>query len=126
MGELLSPEKIKSIKEDFPFTHWVKEGAKAQLAKCHRDRPEREKDILNLLKYPPKKLRSKENPVGEVNLEKLAGLISALFPDIEQAKREERERIGDILSVSENELGFIEISNHVPYKEWQALKEGEK
>lgn len=39
--------------------------------------------------------------------------------------KEEREKIEEMLSVSENEMGFIEISNHVPYKDWQALK-GEK
>ncbi len=36
----------------------------------------------------------------------------------EDIRQKERERIGDMLSVSENELGFIEISNHIPYKYW--------
>ena len=35
--------------------------------------------VLTLLKSPPIKLRNKENPVGEVNLEKLADQILSLI-----------------------------------------------
>ncbi len=43
---------------------------------------------------------------------------------VAQAK-EERERIFDRLDIYENDLGFCEISNHIPYSELQSLKHGE-
>ncbi len=45
-------------------------------------------------------------------------------PLIQQAQKAERERIEGLLDVHENELGFCEISNHIPYSSWQALSEG--
>lgn len=47
-------------------------------------------ELLGLLKSPPIKLRNKVNPVGEVNLDKLADQILSLIAPLIQ---EERERI---------------------------------
>ncbi len=65
LSELLTPDEIESIKEECSMSAWVKEGAKAQLAKAHRDKevcpeckgkrkepftlPEREKELVRIL-----------------------------------------------------------------------------
>ena len=41
---------------------------------------------------------------------------------VQKARQEERERIFGLLDLHENDMGFCEISNHVP---WDALKYGE-
>ncbi len=41
---------------------------------------------------------------------------------VEQAKTEEWGEIAALLDIYQNDLGFCEISNHVAYSAWQALK----
>lgn len=36
------------------------------------------------------------------------------------------KRIEDMLDIHENESGWIRISNHVNYSDWQSLKEGKE
>ena len=40
-------------------------------------------------------------------------------PLIQEAVKAERERIEGLLDVHENELGFCEISNHIPYSNFK-------
>ncbi len=51
--------------------------------------------ILTALKTPPIKNRSKKNPVGEVNLEKLADYLLALSPNEDEIRKDEREKAYD-------------------------------
>ena len=103
MDELLSPKEITSIKDDFPFIHWVKEGAKAQLTKCHRNRPERGK-VADTVEVECQSCKYHDNYPMNCYIEpitsplcrhryELADQISALFPDIEQIRKDYDELI---------------------------------
>jgi len=55
-----------------------------------------------------------------VDKSRVASEIRALFPDADAAHEKGKTELAVSLGLYENELGFCEISNHVPYS---SLKE---
>ena len=65
----------------------------------------------------------------EARVKQCLGVIDNLKSQLkeqEQARAEVLKEVERTLSLSENEMGFCEISNHIDYGNWQALKSGKE
>lgn len=62
----------------------------------------------------------------EYCLKKAKEILGLVTPLIEQEVREEIwGEVNNLLRISMNEMGFVEISNHIDFGDWQSLKGGQ-
>ena len=121
---ILTPDEIESIKEECSISDWVREGARAQLAKAHRDRPKLRKALEEIPVSGIHGFNSKG--IRALHPDEIDEII-ALF-DEEGIRKAERERIINWMNEVCPHTGGLE-EQHI-YKQdcpkcWVALKNNE-